>query len=329
MLFLSTLMIGTVISISATSWFTAWMGLEINLLSLIPLMKKFNNNLATEATLKYFIVQAMASMILLMTSLMFVTTELQTENMKTLSILMDSSLFIKMGAAPLHFWVPEVVSGISWNLTLLILTWQKITPMILLMYTNYNPTLMTIIIIMSSLTGGLMGINQICIRKILAYSSINHIGWMLSASLFSMMMWLMYFLIYSIMNLSIILMLKENKIYFLNQINKIKNFSMKLKFSMNFLSLGGLPPFLGFLPKWLTVHSLIMKEMFYLPVILIISTLISLYIYMRLTFFSFTNSISNSMNMTTKYNLSTMFTIFSAFSSISLILLINLSNLMM
>nr|AXS66493.1 NADH dehydrogenase subunit 2 [Canthon aequinoctialis] len=286
LLFLFSLMMGTLISISSYTWMGMWLGLEINLLSIIPLMSNTKNPFSTEASLKYFITQALASTILLFSIIMMSLYFMYNINMNYYFMMMlNTSLFMKMGAAPFHFWFPEVMEGLNWNNSFIMLTWQKIAPMILIMYTNLTLFYLSIIIISSSIISGIMGLNQISLRKILAYSSINHISWMLSSMLFIETIWIYYFIIYSIINLNIIIILKKLNIFLIKQLfNSMNNFLMiKFFFIMNFLSLAGLPPFLGFLPKWLTIQTLIQNNFYSITIIMIIMTLMTMYFYMRIT----------------------------------------------
>nr|YP_009538324.1 NADH dehydrogenase subunit 2 [Dichotomius schiffleri]ARU81299.1 NADH dehydrogenase subunit 2 [Dichotomius schiffleri] len=296
--FLFSLMIGTLISISSYTWLGMWLGLEINLLSIIPLMSSTENSMASEAALKYFISQTLASTLLLFSIIMMSLNFMYNINMNFCYLLiLNTALFTKMGAAPFHFWFPEVIEGLNWMNTFIMLTWQKIAPMILIMYTNLTFLYMSFIIIISSLISGIMGINQISLRKIMTYSSINHIAWMLSAILYNEMIWLYYFIIYSIISLNIIIIFKMLNIYYMKQLFiSINNQPMiKFFFIMNFLSLGGLPPFLGFLPKWLTIQTLILNNYYFISIIIIISTLMTLYFYMRITLSTLTLSMNELM----------------------------------
>nr|AXS66636.1 NADH dehydrogenase subunit 2 [Curculionoidea sp. 27 KM-2017] len=300
--FFNTLILSTLISISTISWFTAWIGLEINLLSMIPLIKTHKNKYSTEASIKYFIVQAMASALLLFSILLFMNS---TYNHlifpSNISMMINTALMLKMGAAPFHFWLPEVISGINWNMAFILLTWQKIAPMILLFYSIYVSMFLSIIIIMSSIISGIQGLNQMCLRKIMAYSSINHISWMISSMISSLNTWIYYFFIYCIINFNIMSILYIYKIFYINQLNKLfsDNKKTKIMFMMNFLSLGGLPPFLGFLPKWISIHMLIKNNFMSLSFLLIIFSLISLYFYTRLML--------SSLSMKKNESITTMF----------------------
>nr|YP_009995285.1 NADH dehydrogenase subunit 2 [Gymnochthebius lividus]QNP09688.1 NADH dehydrogenase subunit 2 [Gymnochthebius lividus] len=284
MMFLLLMMIGTLISISSYSWFGMWMGLEINLLSIIPLLNNTKNMMANEATLKYFITQVLASTILLFSIITLSSNYLEWNN--NIMMILNSSILTKMGAAPFHFWFPEVMEGLNWMNCLLMLTWQKLAPMILVMYNINMMVFFMIIICLSMLISGLMGVNQISLRKIMAYSSINHIAWMISSMLFLESIWMLYFIIYSIISLNLIFIFKFFNIFYLKQLflSMNKMFYMKFFFILNMLSLGGLPPFLGFLPKWLTIQILISNNIFMMPLIMLIMTLFTLYFYMRVTF---------------------------------------------
>nr|YP_009742189.1 NADH dehydrogenase subunit 2 [Scolytus seulensis]QID77572.1 NADH dehydrogenase subunit 2 [Scolytus seulensis] len=266
---------GTLMTISASSWFSAWVGLEVNLLSFIPLIKNKTSKLSSESMMKYFITQALGSMIVMFS----IISSYITPNMVTL---MTLGLLLKLGAAPLHSWFPEVAAGLSWSSMFILMTWQKIAPMVMIMYSTNNQYIMTVFIITSSLMGGLMGMNQTNLRKIMAYSSINHMGWMLAALINSWMIWLYYFSVYTVINATISYTFNSYKMSSVNQMNKLQ-YLEKLFMTMNFLSLGGLPPFLGFLPKWFTIMSLTNNQVLFLTIPLIVLTLMCLFYYLRMT----------------------------------------------
>nr|AXS66446.1 NADH dehydrogenase subunit 2 [Curculionoidea sp. 16 KM-2017] len=304
-LFTISMMTGTMMAISASSWFMSWIGLEINLLSFIPLMPEKKNNFSSEASIKYFITQALSSSLLLFSILLISIMKNMSLSTYTLPLmLINLTLMMKMGAAPFHFWLPEVTSGLNWEMVFLTLSWQKIAPMILMSMSLNSSLLLSIFIISSTITGSIQGLNQTCLRKILTYSSINHTGWMLATMMNSLTIWIYYFLIYSFTNFYIISTLSYNKVYFMNQLNSLFSFNKKIMifFSMNFMSLGGLPPFIGFFPKWFSINILISNNQYTLTLILILFTLIALYYYMRLTFSSFSLGSSESIKYFSKYS---------------------------
>nr|UKM30545.1 NADH dehydrogenase subunit 2 [Acisoma panorpoides] len=283
-IFMLSLVSGTFISISSSSWLGMWMGLEMNLLSFIPLINKNKSPYETESAMKYFLVQAMASVLFIVAVLMNEMTEF---SMNIHSYLISMALMTKMGAAPFHFWFPTVMEGLDWMSCFILMTWQKLAPFILISYKIIN-NLMILTIFMSTLVGSVGGLNQNSIRKMMAYSSISHLGWMLSAMLISNNLWFMYFIIYSLLNLAVIYIFYSQSMNNLSQSYFIKN-NPTVKFSMmvSMLSLAGLPPFLGFLPKWMVIQNLVMQKSFFILLFMVMTTLMTLYFYMRMMFSSF------------------------------------------
>nr|ATN23517.1 NADH dehydrogenase subunit 2 [Neolema sp. EMHAU-15071012] len=286
LLFFISLTFGIFLTISSYSWFSIWMGLEINLLSILPLMTNSNNIYPSEAALKYFISQVIASIFLLFSLILILKMyELMVFKMNFyLEIMFNSAILTKMGAAPFHFWFPEVAEGLNWSINLILFIMQKIAPMIILMYFNNSFFYLSIIIILSSMISGLMGLNQSSLRKILAYSSINHLAWMISGLMYKNLLWLTYFIIYSIMTFSIIMIFKKLNIYMTKQLYNIceMNKTLMILIIFIFLSLGGIPPFLGFLPKWFIIMNLINNNQYIMSFLLIIFTLITFSFYLRL-----------------------------------------------
>nr|AXS66201.1 NADH dehydrogenase subunit 2 [Tenebrionoidea sp. 24 KM-2017] len=282
-LFFNTLILGILISISSISWFSMWMGLEINLMSIIPLMAMVNNSYSSESSMKYFITQAFASMILIFSIMNFLLINEILPYKSMFMTLMNIALLTKLGMAPFHFWFPEIIQGLNWMNSLIILTIQKITPFLILM-TNYltNPLFYTSVI-SSLIISTIMSINQTSIRKILAYSSINHLAWMMSISMISFSSWMIYYLIYIYITMTLIMIFFLMNSFYSPQMFLMMNNSkiLKLMFFFNFLSLSGIPPMIGFLPKWITIYMLIMENILFLTFMLIIMTLIMIYIYMQ------------------------------------------------
>lgn len=317
--FFFTIIFRTLISISANSWFSAWVGLEINLLSFIPLIISTNNIQSSESSLKYFITQVFASSLLLFFIIFYILKsnliiELNFSN--NFNFLIYASLIIKLGAAPFHFWFPNVLEGLNWINRLIIITWQKIAPIIIISYSLFN-RIIFFIIISSIIVGSLGGLNQTSLRKIIAFSSINHIGWIVTALFFNENLWYLYFLIYTILNFSLIFLFHNIKIFYLNQIFSlfINSNLIKFIFIINFLSLGGLPPFLGFLPKWLIIQSLISLNQNFLILIIIIITLITLFFYLRISFSAFMLNYEN-IKWNYKINLNIYINLFLIFITI-------------
>nr|WMY24078.1 NADH dehydrogenase subunit 2 [Psammotermes voeltzkowi]WMY24117.1 NADH dehydrogenase subunit 2 [Psammotermes voeltzkowi] len=292
-LLLATLVSGMLVSVSSNSWFSAWMGLEVNLMSFIPLMSNIKNMYNTEAALKYFIVQVLASATLLFLVVMKATTEELFTMAGTLTpytpMIVCTPLLLKSGAAPLHWWFPGVMEGLSWENCTLLMTIQKAAPMMLMSYLIEANAFASTIILMSVIVGSIGGMNQTSMRKIMTYSSINHTGWMLAALITGESMWIMYFAVYSTLVLTVTSIMKLSKTSFINQVLMTNKEAALMKFMMftSLLSLGGLPPFLGFLPKWIIIQSMITNNMSPLMALMVITSLITLYYYLKICYSSF------------------------------------------
>nr|AYW52117.1 NADH dehydrogenase subunit 2 [Harpalinae sp. 3 ACP-2013] len=334
-MFIMTLFMGTMISISSYTWLGTWMGLEMNLLSFIPLLKSKNDPFSSESSIKYFLIQALASTMFLFSILMIMMMNNLISDILNINVylmmMINSSLLLKMGAAPFHFWFPEIIDGMNWINSLILMTWQKIAPMMLLSYTIKYSNYIIFIIMMSALVGSIGGLNQTSLRKIMAYSSINHISWMLSSFLNSEMIWMIYFMLYSFISMTLIMLLNSFKIFYLKQMYSFMNKSSLIKFSLllNLLSLGGLPPFLGFFPKWMIIQYL-SNNYFYLLLFMIMMTLITLFFYLRISYSSLILS-HNEMNfnflMNNNMKMNFMMLFLSFISISGLILLTILFNL--
>nr|APC61808.1 NADH dehydrogenase subunit 2 [Papilio dardanus] len=286
MFFYFILIFSTFIAISSNSWLGCWIGLEINLLSFIPLISSHKNLLSSEAALKYFLTQAIASINFLFSILIKMILLKNFEINNLISIMINSSMLMKMGAAPFHFWFPNIIEGLSWFNCFILMTWQKISPMILLSY-YMNNNFLSMIMIMNAIIGILGGINQTSLRKLMAFSSINNLGWMLASLMISENLWMFYLIMYSFLISILCFTFNLLNTYFINQLFIFNMNSMiKISLLINFMSLGGLPPFLGFFPKWITINFLIMNNFFLISFIFIMMSLIMLFFYIRIIYSS-------------------------------------------
>nr|QXU57647.1 NADH dehydrogenase subunit 2 [Cherax punctatus] len=279
--FLLALISGTLLSISSSSWFTAWIGLELNLMSFIPLISSKKNQLPTEASLKYFLIQALGSAIIILSSTLVLL------HPKLAFLLISLALLLKLGAAPFHSWFPQVMEGLNWFQAITLMTIQKLAPMFLISYLSmslYTHTTIFLAAITSAVVGALGGINQTSLRKILSYSSINHMSWMLIAMLINETSWMIYFFLYALIATSVALYFLSNQSYFFfHLINSNTTPFSKMISIMSLYSLGGMPPFSGFIPKWIIMQEMITASFFFALLILLLSSLVTLYFYIRLS----------------------------------------------
>nr|YP_010693433.1 NADH dehydrogenase subunit 2 [Chalcopis glandulosa]WCB99315.1 NADH dehydrogenase subunit 2 [Chalcopis glandulosa] len=280
-LFMSILMLSTMITLSANSWISMWVGLEMNMMAFIPLIMSKKSKSSSEASMMYFLIQTSSSMILMM--MIFIKMYSYSISNSLINTTIMICLFMKMGVAPFHLWMPEIMSKMKWSKCMLLLTWQKLAPLMMISNLNLNnSTIMNLAIISSVSIGSLGGMNQTSLRKIMGYSSINHLGWMLSI-IKSMNKWMIYFFIYSIMTIIICYNMMGYNIYFMNQMSNINmNYMEKINMFMMMLSMGGLPPFIGFLPKWISIQYMISQKEMFLMFFMVMFSLITLLFYTRM-----------------------------------------------
>nr|AAM22334.1 NADH dehydrogenase subunit 2 [Patagioenas fasciata] len=288
------LLLGTTITISSNHWIMAWTGLEINTLAVIPFISKPHHPRAIEATIKYFLVQATASTLLLFSSMSnaWVTGQWDITQLThpTSCILLTIAIAMKLGLVPFHFWYPEVLQGSSMMTALLLSTVLKFPPITILLMTSHslNPTLLTSMAITSAALGGWMGLNQTQIRKILAFSSISHMGWMAIITIYYPNLTLLTFYLYILMTTTVFLTLNTTKTLKLAtmMISWTKTPMLNATLMMALLSLAGLPPLTGFLPKWLIIQELTKQEMTLAATIMAMLSLLGLFFYLRLAYYS-------------------------------------------
>nr|AXZ96935.1 NADH dehydrogenase subunit 2 [Muscisaxicola alpinus] len=303
-IFSMSLLLGTAITISSNHWVIAWTGLEINTLAILPLVSKSHHPRAIEASTKYFLIQATASTLLLfssMTNAWFTGQWDITQLTHPVScMLLTTAISMKLGLVPFHFWFPEVLQGTSLMTSLLLATVMKFPPTILLFLTSssLNPTLLSTMAIASAALGGWMGLNQTQIRKIMAFSSISHLGWMTIILIYDPKLTLITFYLYSLTTAAIFSTLNSTNTLKLSTLitawSKVPTLAATLMLTL--LSLAGLPPLTGFLPKWLIIQELTKQELTTTANIIALLSLLGLFFYLRLAYCATITLPPNSTN---------------------------------
>nr|AGR04034.1 NADH dehydrogenase subunit II [Melaniparus leucomelas leucomelas] len=292
LIFITSLLLGTTITISSNHWVMAWTGLEINTLAILPLISKSHHPRAIEAATKYFLVQAAASTLVLFSSTTnaWATGQWDITQLThpTSCMILTSALAMKLGLAPFHFWFPEVLQGSSFTTGLLLSTAMKLPPIALLFMTSpsLNPTLLTTMAILSTALGGWAGLNQTQTRKIMAFSSISHLGWMTIILVYNPKLTLLNFFLYTLITTAVFLTLNSIKAPNLPTLMTTwtKTTSLSATLLLTLLSLAGLPPLTGFLPKWMIIQELTKQDMALTATIMALLSLLSLFFYLRLAY---------------------------------------------
>nr|AEF12873.1 NADH dehydrogenase subunit 2 [Amphibolurus burnsi] len=305
------IILGTLTVTSANHWLTAWLGLELNMISILPVITKQKHHRSTEAATKYFLTQATASALMLFSSTLNAwqtgSWDITQLNNELSCILMISALTMKMGAAPAHFWLPEVLQGSTLTTTLLITTWQKIAPITLLyMISNHTPSNMMLPIgLLSILVGGWGGINQTQLRKMMAYSSIAHLGWTMTAISIAPNIALMNIIIYMTMSTPLFLLLTATSSKTLQTMTTtwIHAPTATIIMMLLLLSMAGLPPLTGFSPKLLILDKLVTHKLTPTATMMALLSLLSLIFYLRTTYLLTSTASPTTIQSTTLWRL--------------------------
>nr|YP_009442059.1 NADH dehydrogenase subunit 2 [Japananus hyalinus]ARA90987.1 NADH dehydrogenase subunit 2 [Japananus hyalinus] len=272
----NTMMIGVIMTICSNNWMSMWMGLEISLISFIPLMQN-NLNSSSESMIKYFIMQSVSStMFLFSVTIMLIGVNMMEEFMLSLSML------IKLGSTPFHNWIIMTIENLSMMTMLNMLTILKIPPL-MIMYQIESDWIL-IPIMLGMIISPIQCLNQSSIRKTLGFSSIFNISLTLLI-IDKMLTMLMFMLIYSLNMILLTMVFNSLKIKYFNQImlNESSNWN-KINVWINLLSMGGFPPLMGFMNKILVLQNLLMNSQLTIMFIMLLSSMLVLMFYTRMAF---------------------------------------------
>nr|YP_010735481.1 NADH dehydrogenase subunit 2 [Deroceras laeve]WEI33072.1 NADH dehydrogenase subunit 2 [Deroceras laeve] len=268
MLFSVMIIFSAILSLSSTSWLLFWVGMEMGLLSLLPIVYSHGSLLVSESSMKYFLVQSLASILMFFGGALIFMLLINSWLSQSLMFI---SLAIKIGLFPMHFWVIPVLSGLWYPQIGVILIPLKVAPLALINYIELNSLLMNILyfmVVMSMLSGGFIGNNSSNVRGMVGASSIAHTGWLM-ISMYVGKLWF-YYLIYSF-----VLILVLGSIWINNN----------LFGGISVLSLSGLPPFIMFSVKYLVVWMLVMEGFSILSLLVVVlSASISLMFYLKFSY---------------------------------------------
>jgi NADH-quinone oxidoreductase subunit N len=308
--------LGMMVMISSNDLIVFYMGLELQSLALYVLATFNRNNLkSSEAGLKYFVLSALSSGLLLYgcsliygfsgsTNFEIIASQLNSnEYALTFGIVFILvGLAFKISAVPFHMWAPDVYEGSPTTVTLFFTMVPKIAALTVFIRFLYVPFLelidqwqmiLVFLSIASMLFGAIAAIGQKNIKRLIAYSSIGHIGYALagvaSASNDGIQSSVIYLTIYIVMNLglfSCLLMLRRNDNYY-ESIDDLSGLSknhpiLSFSFLVILFSLAGIPPLAGFFAKFYIFKAVIEQSMYFLAIVGLLSTVIAAFYYLRI-----------------------------------------------
>nr|ALV88298.1 NADH dehydrogenase subunit 2 [Heteronotia binoei]ALV89093.1 NADH dehydrogenase subunit 2 [Heteronotia binoei] len=303
----------TTIVMTSHHWLLAWLSLELNTLSILPMIMRSSHPRTTEAATKYFLIQTTAATLILLASTMNAWQTGSWNIMQSYSPMATTistiAIMMKLAIAPAHLWYPEILQGTTMTTALIISTWQKIAPLTLLyLLTNHLSTNMVLLLgLTSALLGGWTGLNQTQTRKILAFSSISHMGWLITALCLNPSLATLTMITYMIMTTTMFLSLTASTSKTLLDLGASWTHSPMLLTTtmLALLSLAGLPPLTGFMPKLLILKELVTMKLMAISTALALTSLPNLAFYTRMAYLTTLTMPPNTTNSEYKWRFKT------------------------
>nr|QVD39146.1 NADH dehydrogenase subunit 2 [Corbicula fluminea]QYH50567.1 NADH dehydrogenase subunit 2 [Corbicula sp. QL-2021]WNS59843.1 NADH dehydrogenase subunit 2 [Corbicula fluminea] len=269
--------VGIFWSLCSASIFGAWVAMELSFIGVVGLLGGSSYD-ESESLVKYFVVQVIGSS-LLMASIVFLLSGCFLSLVEVVFLL---GLFLKLGLFPFHFWVPSVMSGLTWLGCFIVSVVQKIIPMWFLAnfcISSFGFSMVEFSSVLTCLMGCVGGLMVLHFRVLLGYSSLVHMGFMAMMSLESMISFFVYYIVYFIVNAGLMLSLWCVSVYSFFDLLKSKNGNSFVWISLYLLSLAGVPPFVGSFVK--VVFLLKVWSVFpMICVVLLVSSAVSMFFYL-------------------------------------------------
>nr|YP_009730189.1 NADH dehydrogenase subunit 2 [Ophiopholis mirabilis]QHT54271.1 NADH dehydrogenase subunit 2 [Ophiopholis mirabilis] len=274
-------------------WLIIWVWLECVTLSLVVLLQP---NLVScrglESVCKYFVAQSVAGVVILFGVLLRFYSEntFFVEGCYGLSchFVILIGLLVKLAVLPSPFWFVDAVGGVPFSRSFYLIVLSKLSPLYLLFsIVDSNLILLLAAVgLISALTSAVLGINQSSFRKLLAYSSISNLGWFVVCMPFlSGGLVIFCLLSYICMVVPVLWIGSCFSFNFLVKSTNLYNTpTNKLIILVSLLSLGGLPPSVGFFFKWVFFQSLVEGGLYWVSILLVITSLFSLFFYLIVSF---------------------------------------------
>nr|YP_009905964.1 NADH dehydrogenase subunit 2 [Spirocodon saltatrix]QLH56857.1 NADH dehydrogenase subunit 2 [Spirocodon saltatrix] len=297
--------LGSLLIIISSNLLVVYLGLELQTFSLFILIAKNRFSIkSSESGLKYFILGSISSgfFLLSLTSLygIFGSVDLNVllsnnyfdYKFVSLFTILTLSLFFKLSLFPLHFWVPDVYEGSSSEIVGLLSTIPKISLLGLVLQLNISLEMLLLSGVGSIIIGSLGALNQNKLKRLIGYSGISHMGFVvLGLAIFSKIgleISILYLFIYVINILGLIILLcsySSNKNKFISDLAGLglNNIFLGIVWSLIFLSIAGIPPLSGFLSKWWVILTIISYEYLFTSLVVIIFSAVAVGFYLRIS----------------------------------------------
>lgn len=270
----------SIISWMLNSWISIWLVIEITMLFIIGLIRLGNNYDGRSLIIKYYIIQLLISLSFLFSALVSVINLVLKSNLVCLIL-----LIAKLGFFPFHFWIILILGKIDWQGFFILRSFIKLPPLRLVYYLLELINI-TFMIFSSILIGRCLGFNNTIIQKLLGYSSLIHLCWLLLRLYIRFNFYWLYFLFYTSMIIILTVMFSYLNIFYLSQIKMglfRKFYRLTIFFSV--LRLAGFPPFIGFLMKWILGRFITFYRIKFIVFSIVFFSLLSVGFYFQLFYY--------------------------------------------
>nr|YP_010872805.1 NADH dehydrogenase subunit 2 [Franciscoloa funerei]WGU50369.1 NADH dehydrogenase subunit 2 [Franciscoloa funerei] len=277
---------------SGNSMWTLWLGLEMFGFVFFPWIMENSSQYSSSKMFKYYLIQAIAS------GLFIFSMNMDTGNLSY--ILAMISMMIKLGVFPFHLWVVNISEMMPWNKFSFMMTGAKAGGLVVMLL--LSPELLLMIPALLGVIAPLTGMKSSSVRKMLVFSSVSHMSWMIVCCCMSSTLLVWYILIYWSIFFTVCKLFDFHKVNSLRDCYQSPNF-LSFWNIMIILSIMGLPPFLGFIPKLLVLYSLAEHGHYILAVFMGVMNVLPMYFYLKmmlLYFSAHSNHNSSFMKLISK-----------------------------
>jgi len=257
------------------SWILIWVSLEINTLAFCSIMKNSLKTKITELSIKYFIIQSVSSVLLLISTTTAKSPKLTITFLVFLPLM---ALLVKMAASPFQEWFVGITKNSSIKPAFVLMTWQKLAPLFLILY--QIKTILWPFMFLSIILGRVLQIDKILFLEILAYSSVFNLSWILMAITIRNTLFIIFCLIYWNSVLLVVLFLNNSKQTKINASPNTRKEKWILLLTM--ANLAGLPPLAGFLVKWILIKEFSVSIMLLLIITGLTLSSVNFFVYTRI-----------------------------------------------
>ena len=283
-----------------------YISLELQAFALFILILTNKSSIkSAEASLKYFILSSLSSGLLLLGLAFVFTSNLGLDlnnlmhitnctvlNLKLGNFLILLALFFKLAVSPLHFWVADIYEGATWDVVSVVATIPKISILSLLMHLVSTSEIILPCAVLSIVVGALAALNQTKLKRLVAYSGISHIGFILIGLSFNLTAGveasMIYLGVYVFTLVSLFLLIRIStftKDYFLIELSNtfMTNRVLGLTWVVLFFSIAGIPPLAGFISKWVILKVVLSYGLNWVALVVVLSSVIAAAYYITVT----------------------------------------------